>query len=157
MELVPLNTYIETFKEYTKRIQKILRKAKFMSVDLSKYLTTQKNIYTQTYSDIFNKKYDSGWIDYIFPRLEEQCDSPRSKGTGLKSKKEVEKFWNTQLLHNNYIEMLKLLNNYTVEEYKSIISERGRYKIKQSLNIFIHQSNYDDFYLISKFLEEKYA
>jgi uncharacterized protein (DUF1810 family) len=54
-----------------------------MSVDLSKYLSVQKEAYPVAYSHVLNKQYDSGWVDFVFPRLLSQCDSPRSTQYGL--------------------------------------------------------------------------
>ena len=122
-----------------------------MSIDLSRYLDFQKRNYTKVYLDIRNKKYDSGWIEYVLPRMEVQCDSPRSYGTGLKDKREVNKFWNNKLLKNNYINIIKLLNKYTLEEYKSILSERGRYKINQSIDLFLPLAKENDFQLLDSF------
>ena len=45
-----------------------------MSINFSKYLKFQRKNYTQVYADILNKYYDSGWVEYILPRLEEVKD-----------------------------------------------------------------------------------
>lgn len=112
-----------------------------MSINLNRYLKPQKKNYAIIYSDTLLKKYDSGWVDYIFPRLKEQEDSERSKGYGLEDK-EIDALWNNKLLRNNYIEMLKLiLNNYTPEDYNTIFSDRARYKINQSIHIFLGKQN----------------
>ena len=106
-----------------------------MSVDLSKYLEKQKKNYAEVYASMLYKKYDSGWVDYVFPRLKEQEDSPRSRGLGL-TEKEREAFWKNKLLRNNYLEMLKVFLTYTPEEYNTVLIERARYKINQSTQLF---------------------
>lgn len=125
-----------------------------MSTDFSKYLTYQKKNYTEIYAQLQNRYYDAGWIEYILPRLETQCDSPRSYGTGLESMKAVQKFWSNKRLRTNYLQLIKVLNEYTNEEYNTVISERGRYKIKQSVELFLP---YDDTSLLQSFLAAKYA
>ena len=128
-----------------------------MSINFSKYLNFQKKNYPQVYADVLNKYYDSGWVEYILPRLESQCDSKRSYGTGLNSQKEVEKFWNNKLLRNNYINIIKLFNNYTYDEYQSIITDRGKYKIKQSVELFLPYAKDNDLEELNTFISNKYA
>lgn len=129
-----------------------------MAVDLSKYLKFQKNKYTNVYMQVKRKVYDSGWVDYIFPRLESQCDSPRSYGTGLNSEKEVTKFWSNKLLRNNYLEIIKLFNVYSKEEYNTIVSDRGKFKIKQSVELFIPLCTTDtDREILIEFMKSKYS
>lgn len=120
-----------------------------MSVDLSKYLRFQKKNYTIVYSQLLNGIYNSGWVEYILPRLESQCDSPRSYGTGLNSQKEVKSFWSTKLLRENYINIIKLLN-----EFKdiNIISDRGKFKMIQSIELFLPLTNNEDKQLLTEFL-----
>ena len=119
--------------------------------DLSKYLRFQKKHYNTVYLELSNQYYNAGWVDYILPRLEEQCDSQRSYGSGFNSQKEVRSFWNTKLLRENYINIIKLLNKL---EDINIISNRGKFKIKQSINLFLPLANEEDKILLSKFLEK---
>lgn len=127
-----------------------------MSINFSKYLNFQRKNYTQVYADILNKYYDSGWIEYILPRLEKQCDSKRSYGTGLNNEKEVEKFWNNKLLRNNYINIIKLFNDYTNDEYNTIVTDRGKYKIKQSVELFLPYAKDKDLIELTNFISNKY-
>lgn len=120
-----------------------------MSVDLSKYLRFQKKNYTIVYSQLLNGIYNSGWVEYILPRLESQCDSPRSYGTGLNSQKEVKSFWSTKLLRENYINIIKLLNDF---EDINIISNRGKFKMIQSIELFLPLTNNEDKELLTEFL-----
>lgn len=120
-----------------------------MSVDLSKYLRFQKKNYTIVYSQLLNGIYNSGWVEYLLPRLESQCDSPRSYGTGLNSQKEVKSFWSTKLLRENYINIIKLLNEF---EDINIISDRGKFKMIQSIELFLPLTTNEDKELLTKFL-----
>lgn len=122
-----------------------------MSVDLSKYLKFQKKNYTKIYAELLNGVYNSGWVEYILPRLESQCDSPRSYGTGLNSQKEVNSFWKTKLLRENYINIVKLLNEL---EDVNIISDRGKFKMRQSINLFLPLANDCDYKLLTEFLNK---
>ena len=125
-----------------------------MSVDLSKYLVPQKQKYNRIYADISSHKYDSGWVEFIFPRMESQCDSPRSYGTGLKDEKEKQSFWKNSFLRSNYIEMLRLLAEYTHNEYHSILTERARQKIKQSIELFYDMADDEDREVMCQILEK---
>ena len=118
-----------------------------MSVDLSKYLQFQKRNYTQIYIDVLNNKYDAGWIDLVLPRLEEQCDSPRSKGTGLNTEKELKSFWNNKLLKNNYLEILNILDF-------NILNDRAKFKIKQSINNFINLADEKELNILTNYLKK---
>lgn len=115
-----------------------------MSVDLSKYLRPQKKSYNDIYMAMMDRKYDSGWIEFILPRLESQTDSKRSYGMGLNDEKEIKAFWKNKYLHSNYVAMVKLLSKYSKEEYLSTITERGRFKIKQSIEIFLPYANEEE-------------
>ena len=127
-----------------------------MSVDLSRYLKAQNSNYTNIYLQILNKQYDSGWIEFVFPRYVEDCSSIRSKQYGLINQKEAKSFWKTKLLRRNYIEMLKVINKMTKEEYENVFSERGRFKIKQSLDIFSDYAQDEDLNIIQDFVGKYY-
>ena len=127
-----------------------------MSADLSRYLTAQKSKYTIVYGQMIEKKYDSGWIEFIFPRYLKDCNSEKSKYYGLTSEKEAEAFWKTKLLRRNYIELLKAISRMDREEYLTVFSDRGRLRINQSLSIFKEYAVDDDKKVIEDFLIKYY-
>ena len=125
-----------------------------MSIDLSKYLTFQKKYYTRLYTELSNQYYNAGWVDRVMPRLEVQCDSARSYGTGFNSDKEVRAFWKNKLLRENYINVVKLLNNF---DDITTVSARGRFKMKQSLELFIPIAESNDKILLQTLFNKIYC
>ena len=107
-----------------------------MSVDLSRFLDMQKSHYAEQYGMIFQNQYDSGWIEYIFPRMITECYSPRSQRYGLASEKEKNAFWRNKYLRRNYIEMLRLVNKKLDTPMHELFSDRAKMKIWQSVQIF---------------------
>lgn len=117
-----------------------------MSVDLSKYLKAQKESYPIAYSKVLHKQYESGWVDFVFPRMLEQCDSPRSREYGLDNGKVLSAFWKNKLLRENYTRMITAIRHMTVEEFKQVFSARAQFKILDSINLFIQHINNIDGY-----------
>lgn len=127
-----------------------------MSVDLSRYLAAHRQRYTIVYTQLMDKYYDSGWIEFVFPRYLKDCNSDKSKYYGLQNEKEVQSFWGTKLLRRDYIEMLKVINRMTREEYYTIFSDRGRFRIRQSLEIFTPLAKDDDKLIMENFIKKFY-
>ena len=118
-----------------------------MSIDLKKYLIAQKEYYPSIYGKVMDKKYESGWVDFVFPRLLIECDSARSREYGLSDMKTAQAFWKNKLLRTNYIEMIKIIQeSMTTKEYKEVFSDRARKKIDDSLSLFIGISKENEKY-----------
>jgi len=133
-----------------------------MSVNLKVFLDAHDREYTKRYAEVLEKVYDSGWIEFVFPRLKSEYPSNRglSDVYGLNDEREAKSFWNNKKLRTDYIEMLKVFRKMTKEEYENNVTERGKVKINSSLNLFLDvcESTHDDLDkdLIEEFLNYYY-
>ena len=62
---------------------------------------------------------------------------------------------NNKLLRNNYINIIKLFNSYTSDEYQNIVTDRGKYKIKQSVELFLPYAKDKDLIELTNFISNK--
>ncbi|HSJ68827.1 MAG TPA: DUF1810 domain-containing protein [Anditalea sp.] len=111
------------------------------TIDLSRFLIAQEEIYGQVVFELKTGQKRSHWMWFIFPQIKGLGLSSTAKYFALKDIEEARAYYNHPILGGRLLECTKLLNNIENPDVDYIFGYPDNLKLKSSLTLFMEATS----------------
>lgn len=107
-----------------------------MTINLERFITAQKEDYSNALKEIQNGRKQTHWMWYIFPQIHGLGFSSTSKYYEIKSLEEAIEYLKNEYLRNNLVNICESLLNLDTRDPEEVFGEIDAMKLQSSMTLF---------------------